>query len=185
MPRAFIAIDIEETVRQKLVDAQHRLAATGAQLKLVEPENIHVTMKFLGDVPDDKVGAIADSLRKAVAEARQFEIEVRGVGVFPDLRYMRVIWAGVAKGGDSIIAIQRNIDGGLRKLGFTPERGFVPHLTLARVKSAAGKEKLAELIKSMANAEFGTTRARAVELKRSTLTSKGPIYDALARIELG
>jgi len=185
MPRSFIAIDIDEAVRQKLVTAQQQLAATGGELKLVEPENIHVTMKFLGDVPDDKIGAVADALRVAVGGAQPFDIAVRGIGVFPNLRYMRVIWADVVDGQDAVIAIQRNIDRELQKLGFPPERDFVPHLTLARVKTAKRKEQLAASIKEMGNMEFGITRAQAVELKQSTLTSKGPVYSTLAHIELG
>jgi len=185
MPRAFVAIDIDEVIRQRLVAVQQQLTATGAQLKLVEPENIHVTMKFLGDVPDDKISAVADALRVAAGGAKPFDINVRGIGVFPNLRYMRVIWAGVVDGRDAVIAIQRSVDRELQKLGFPPERDFVPHLTLARVKTAHRKEQLAASIKELGNMEFGVTRAQAVELKQSTLTSKGPIYSTLSRIELG
>lgn len=184
MARAFIGIDIDEAVRQKLVAAQERLAATGAQLKLVEPPNIHVTMKFLGEVPEDKISTIVDALRKAVAGVAQFNINVRGIGVFPDLRYVRVVWAGVAEGRDEIMGLQQRIDREVGPLGFRPERDFVPHLTIARVKTAKQKERLAAFVKEMANTEFGVTRAHAVELKQSTLTSKGPIYSTLARIEL-
>jgi 2'-5' RNA ligase len=185
VPRAFIAIDIDEAVRQKLVVAQQELAATGAQLKLVEPVNIHVTMKFLGEVPEEKIEAIAAALRKAVVNTQPFNIDVRGIGVFPNLRYVRVIWAGVTDGREAIIAIQQNIDRELGKLGFRPERDFVPHLTLARVKTAKRKEHLVALIRKMENVEFGITSAQAIELKQSTLTSKGPIYSTLAHIELG
>ncbi len=184
MMRAFIGIDIDEAVRQKLVAAQGQLRATGAQLKPVEPPNIHVTMKFLGEVSKDKISAIADALRKAAAGTAQFNIDVRGIGVFPNLHYIRVVWAGVAEGRDEIIGLQQKIDCELGPLGFRSERGFVPHLTVARVKSAKQKERLAALVKEMTDAEFGVTRAQSVELKQSTLTSKGPIYSTLARAEL-
>lgn len=182
--RAFIAIEIDDTVRQKLVAAQRQLADTGAQLRLVEPENIHVTMKFLGDIREDQIGAITDAVRTAVAGVGPFDIGVRGIGVFPDLRYIRVIWAGVSDGREQVTSIQRHIDQNLAKLGFKPERDFVPHLTLARAKSAGGKERLVALLKSMQNVEFGSCCVGAVELKQSTLTPKGPIYSTLARIEL-
>ncbi len=185
MPRVFIGIDIDEAVRHKLVAAQEQLQATGAQLKLVEPPNIHVTMKFLGEVPEDKIGAVAEALRRAAAGRGQFDIGVKGIGVFPNLRYIRVVWAGVAEGRDEVIGLQQGIDRELGPLGFRPERDFVPHLTIARVKTAKQKERLAAFIKEMAGTEFGTTRAQAVELKQSTLTQKGPIYSTLARIELG
>jgi len=184
VPRAFIAIDISEAVRQKLVAAQQGLAAAGAQLRLVEPENVHVTVKFLGDIPEDKVEAVADAIRAAVKGAQPFDIAVRGIGVFPGLKYIRVVWAGVSDGRENVVAVQRNIDRELQKLGFPLERDFVPHLTLARVKSAAAMEKLVAFVKENVGTEFGVTRAQAVELKQSTLTPRGPIYSTLARIEL-
>jgi 2'-5' RNA ligase len=184
MMRAFIGIDIDEAVRQNLVAAQRQLTGTGAQLKLVEPENIHVTMKFLGDIREDQTKAITEAMQAAVEGLKSFEIKVRGVGAFPNLSYIRVIWAGVSEGREHIISIQRRIDQSLAKLGFRPEREFVPHLTLARVKSAAGKEKLAAFLKTMTNAEFGSSRADAIELKQSNLTPKGPVYSTLARVEL-
>jgi 2'-5' RNA ligase len=184
MLRAFIAIEIDEAVRQKLVAAQQQLANTGAQLGLVGPENIHVTMKFLGDIREDQIGAITDAVQATVAGVGPFDIGVRGIGVFPDLRYIRVIWAGVSDGREQVTSIQRRIDQNLAKLGFKPERDFVPHLTIARVKSAAGKERLTKFLKNMTNVEFGSCRVGAVELKQSTLTPKGPIYSTLAHIEL-
>ncbi|MBA7594628.1 RNA 2',3'-cyclic phosphodiesterase [subsurface metagenome] len=184
MVRAFIGIDIDEAVRHKLVAAQEQLQATGAQLKLVEPPNIHVTMKFLGEVPEDKIGAIAEALKRAAAGTGQFDIRVKGIGVFPNLRYIRVVWAGVAEGRDEVIGLYQKIDREVQPLGFRPERDFVPHMTVARVKTAKQKERLAAFVKEMNDAEFGVTRAQAVELKQSTLTPKGPIYSTLARIEL-
>ncbi len=184
MVRAFIGIDIDEAVRHKLVAAQEQLQATGAQLKLVEPPNIHVTMKFLGEVPEDKIGAIAEALKRAAAGTGQFDIRVKGIGVFPNLRYIRVVWAGVAEGRDEVIGLYQKIDREVQPLGFRPERDFVPHMTVARVKTPKQKERLAAFVKEMNDAEFGVTRAQAVELKQSTLTPKGPIYSTLARIEL-
>ncbi len=184
MMRAFVGIDIDEAVRQNLVAVQRQLTGTGAQMKLVEPENIHVTMKFLGDIREDQTGAITEALQAAVAGIKPFEISVRGVGAFPNLSYIRVVWAGVSDGREQIISIQKRIDQNLTKLGFKSERDFVPHLTLARAKSAAGKEKLVSFLKNMVSAEFGSSRADAIELKQSTLTPKGPIYSTLAQVEL-
>lgn len=184
MVRAFIGIDINEAVRRKLVAAQEQLAATGAGLKLVEPPNIHVTMKFLGEVSDDRIAPISEALERAAAGTKQFDIRVKGIGVFPNLGYIRVVWAGVADGRDEVTSLQQKIERELQPLGFRAERDFVPHLTIARVKTARGKERLTAFVKDMGDAEFGVTRAQAVELKQSKLTPKGPIYSTLARIEL-
>lgn len=184
MVRAFIAVDIDESIRQKLLAAQQKLAATGADLKLVEPPNIHVTMKFLGEVPDDKISPISEALSRAVAGTVPFDICVKGIGVFPNLSYVRVVWAGVTEGRNETIDIQRKIDSELKPLGFRPERDFVPHLTLARVRTARQKERLAAFVKEASGEDFGTTRVQAVELKQSTLTPKGPVYSTLARADL-
>lgn len=184
MPRAFVAIDIDEVVRQKLVAAQQKLAITGADLKLVEAPNIHVTMKFLGEIPDEKIGPVSEALSRAAAGIGPFDIGIGEIGVFPNLNYIRVVWAGVTEGRDEIIGLQQKIDRELQPLGFPRERDFVPHLTLARVRTAKHKERLATFIKEMEGAEFGVTRARAVELKQSMLTPKGPVYSTLARTEL-
>lgn len=184
MPRAFVAIDIEDLLRRRLVEVQGELARTGAHLKLVEPQNIHITMKFLGEVRAEILEALAGALQRALKGKRAFEIQVRGVGVFPNLNYMRVVWAGVSRGREELVAIQQSIDRELEGLGFKPERDFIPHLTLARVKSPVRKERLVAMVKRMSGMEFGTTKAKSVELKQSTLTPRGPIYSTLAEVKL-
>jgi 2'-5' RNA ligase len=184
MPRAFIAIDVSEEVRKRIVEAQEQLRATGADVKLVEPPNIHVTLKFLGEVPEKRVEEIAAALGRAVNGAKKFDIGVRGMGVFPNLSYIRVIWVGVERGRDEILELHRKIEKELQQMGFRPEADFVPHLTVARVRTAKNKERLAGFIKEKAAVDFGTSQVLAVELKQSTLTPKGPIYSTLARLEL-
>ncbi|MEM3421489.1 MAG: RNA 2',3'-cyclic phosphodiesterase [Candidatus Hadarchaeum sp.] len=184
MPRAFIAIDIDEPLRQKLAEVQNQLRGTGGDFKLVEPQNIHVTLKFLGEIPNKKVEEITGAIKKAIAGMKKFNMEIKKIGVFPNLNYVRVIWAGVEKGGEEIMALQKKIEKELQQIGFRPEGDFVPHLTIARVKSAKNKERLAKFIKENESIDFGNTRVLAVELKGSTLTPKGPIYNTLARIEL-
>lgn len=184
MPRAFIAIDIDEPLRQKLADFQNQLMTTGGDFKLVEPKNIHVTLKFLGEVPDKKVEEITEAIKKAVIGTKKFNMEVKKIGAFPNLNYTRVIWAGVEKGGDEVIALQKRIEKELQQIGFRPESNFVPHLTIARVRSPKNKEEVARFIREKSSIDFGTTQVLAVELKESTLTPKGPIYKTLAKIAL-
>lgn len=185
MPRAFVAIDVSPDVRERLSSVQEKLAATGARLRLVNPPNIHVTMKFLGDVPEHRLEEVKDAVRKAASATAPYNIEVHGLGAFPSTRYIRVIWAGVKKGREETLAIQQQLDRNLAELNFRPERDFVPHLTIARVKSGAARDKLAILLAEMSDVDFGMSRADAIELKQSKLTPKGPIYSTLERVELG
>ncbi len=184
MPRTFIAIDVDESVKHQLSSIQEQLAATGAHLKLVETPNIHVTMTFLGDTPDTKLPEIIEALRKVASEAREFDIEVKGIGVFPSLKHIRVIWAGIAGGKEEVKNIQHAIDRKLEPLGFSPEKDFIPHMTIARVKSAREKDKLAEIIQNSETLDFGQSKATAIELKESKLTPKGPIYSTIEHVNL-
>ena len=184
MPRAFIAIDVNPDVRERLSLVQKRLAGTGAHLRLVDPPNIHVTMKFLGDISERVLEEVKGVIRRAASTAAPYDIEVHGLGAFPSTRYIRVIWAGVRKGREETLAIQQQLDRNLAKLNFKPERDFVPHLTIARVKSSMARDKLADIIFEMSDADFGRSHVEAIELKQSKLTPSGPIYSTLERVEL-
>jgi 2'-5' RNA ligase len=184
MVRAFIAVEINEDVRKKLVTLQGMLPTSQAKLKLVEPENIHLTLKFLGEVAEEKVKAIAKAMGGAVSGFRKFNVSIKGIGVFPSLHHIRVIWAGVSEGREQIIDLQRKIDTALQPLGFRLERDFHPHATLARVKFVRERTPLVEFIKGRIAEDFGETEVQAVELKQSRLTPEGPIYTTLAKVGL-
>jgi len=175
MVRLFVAVNIPESLRRNLVAAQEKLPCR-ASLKLVEPENLHLTMKFLGETPPEKLESIKKILSEQVSSFAAFEVEVAGLGVFPNLQRARVIWAGVTKGRDEIVDLQRRIDFALSNLGFEPEQDFHPHVTLARVKSALNLSLLAGFIREMSSHPFGAFEVREVHLMQSTLTPKGPIY---------
>jgi 2'-5' RNA ligase len=177
--RSFIAFDIDsEPVLKKLTDIQTLLAKTGADLKLVEPKNIHVTIRFLGNITTPTVEKIHEEMKKT--QFIPFDIKIHGVGAFPDLRYPRVVWAGITQGADQLRSIFAQLEPRLRSLGFTPDpKGFSPHLTIARVKSGRNKAELAKSITENVNYEFGIIKAQCLRLKKSDLTPKGPIYSIL------
>jgi 2'-5' RNA ligase len=109
-----------------------------------------------------------------------FNAQINGLGVFPDLRYPRVVWAGITEGADQLKSVFNQLEPRLLGLGFTPDpKGFSPHLTIARVKSGRNKAELANFVTENANFDFGTIAARCLRLKRSDLTPKGPIYSTL------
>lgn len=185
MPRVFIAIDVNPDVRERLSLVQRRLVSTGAHLRLVDPPNIHVTMKFLGDIPERVLEEVRSAVQKTATTAAPYDIVVHGLGAFPSMRHIRVIWAGIRKGREETLAIQRELDRNLAKLNFKPEKDFIPHLTIARVKSGVAKDKLAAILLEMSDADFGRSRVDAIELKKSKLTPNGPIYSTLERVGLG
>jgi 2'-5' RNA ligase len=177
--RGFIAFDIEsDTVLNRLVTAQKLLVQTCADLKLVAPENIHVTVRFLGNIQPTMVEKIFEEMKKV--QFVPFNVQINGLGAFPDLRYSRVVWAGITDGADQLKNVFSQLEPRLRGLGFTPDhKGFSPHLTIARVRSGRNKAQLAEFITENASYDFGAINAKCLRLKKSDLTPKGPLYSTL------
>ena len=180
--RGFIAIDIGSF--PKIVQFENEIKNTGANIKLVEPENIHITLKFLGDTNDEHIDRIGEIINNEVKETDSFEIQLKGTGVFPNQSYIKVIWIGI-KNGDQIGKIAKKIDEQISELGFEREkRGFSAHLTIARVKSAKNKEKLLQVIEKYRDIEFGIFKVNSIKLKKSELTPKGPIYTTLKEVKI-
>ncbi len=184
MPRTFIAIDANEDVRGTLSPIQKRLEETGADLKLVSPEKIHMTLRFLGDVSESRISLIEEALDE-MTRFESFKISVEGLGVFPNPGFIRVIWAGVEEGTEKLSQIRQELDSKLAELDFPKEdEDFTPHFTIARVKSGKAKDKLNSIINQKSDKKWGTIKVDKIELKKSELTSKGPIYTTLAEVEL-
>jgi 2'-5' RNA ligase len=182
MIRSFIAFDLNnESMLQRFREVQDKLVKTGTDLRLVEPQNIHITMRFLGDIKPATVDSVHEAMKKVSFSA--FNCEVRGLGVFPDLRYARVVWAGIRKGADELKSVFHQLEPSLQQLGFRPDsKGFSPHLTLARVKTGRNKAELARCVQELVDFDFGVVRADCLLLKRSVLTPKGPQYSTLKEV---
>lgn len=177
--RCFIAVDIDDPeVVSKVVEMQKILDSTGADIKLVEPYNLHLTLWFLGEIPEKKVMLAMEALKKL--RFRKFSIALRGLGYFPGGGRINVIWIGVEDRDGNLRKIHEDLLRILAPLNFSPdEKGFSPHLTLCRVRSAREKSKLIDVINSNKNLYFGVQNVDKICLKKSTLTSKGPIYENL------
>jgi 2'-5' RNA ligase len=176
MVRSFIAVDLtDENVLRSVAEAQSSLKACKADLKIVDPSNLHFTLKFLGELSMKEVESVKSVL--AEVEFKPFQITLRDVGAFPNLKFMRVVWVGVSMGEKDLVTIADSIEEKLRGLGFPAERRrFSPHLTIARVKSQRGHENLLKTIEALRERLFGTQEVSEVKLKKSELTPKGPIY---------
>jgi 2'-5' RNA ligase len=177
--RSFLAFDIENTtLLNRLADSQRQLLQTGADLKLVEPQNIHITIRFLGNITPAMAEKVFEEMKQV--QFTPFNVQLKGLGAFPNPRYPRVIWAGMPTGAEQLKSVFSQIEPKLRNLGFTPDhRGFSPHLTIARVRSGRNKQQLAEFLTKNANYKFGAVNARCLRLKKSALTPRGPIYTTL------
>ena len=180
--RSFLAFDMEsESVLKRLTEVQRLLVNTEADLKVVDPKNIHITLRFLGNITPKTAEEVFENMKKV--QFVPFDVRVCGVGAFPDLSYPRVVWAGITEGADSLRGIFSQLEPSLRSLGFAPDsKGFSPHLTIARVRSGRNKAELATLIRENTSYEFGIVKAACLRLKRSDLTPKGPIYSTLKEV---
>ncbi len=177
--RAFLAFDIENSeVKKSLTNSQKLVAHTGADVKLVEPENIHITIRFLGDITLIMADKVFEEMKKV--QFTPFSVRISGIGVFPSLSYPRVVWAGISEGTEQLANIFGQLEPRLQGLGFAPDnKGFSPHLTIARVRSTTHKMELAEFVKKNPAYLFGTVQANCLRLKKSDLTPKGPVYSTL------
>lgn len=181
--RVFIAIDISEySVLNNLIKTRDSLVETGADLKPVSNENLHITIRYIGEIPMYIVNNICNELSKL--SFKPFRVKIHGVGVFPSITRPRVIWAGITEGIDELTQIHDSIENMLNKLGIPPDREkFIPHITLARVRSNRNLSKLIKLINNMVTIDFGECQVNEVVLKRSILTSSGPIYNNLFSVK--
>jgi len=187
MLRAFIAIKIPQEIQTKLQDVQAKLKKqTDAHVTWVGAENIHLTLKFLGNLEETQVPEIVSALQESVKTVSRFQLQVGYAGAFPNLMYPRVVWIGVTDDNrDSLKTLQADLDGRLSKLGFEKEQGrFQPHLTLGRVKSQKNKSQLLRAIEGIANIWLGEVAVNAVYLIRSELKPTGAEYTDLAEIKL-
>jgi 2'-5' RNA ligase len=180
--RGFIAIEIKPT--PQLLTFEKEIEKTGADVKLVEPENIHITIKFLGDTDEKNIDDIERLMKDSVQGIKPFSITLQGTGVFPNQKYIKVLWIGIKDNG-TIGTIAQMIDEKLSLLGYKKEkRDFSPHLTIGRVRTARNKEPLLRVIENHASEEFTNQNIHVILLKKSELTPKGPIYTTLREVPL-
>lgn len=187
--RSFVAIELPEQVKDGLASLRGELKrAEHSFVKWVGPEGVHLTLKFLGNIPAIQVTEISDTIAAAARGVPPFRLEVARLGAFPNLKQPRVLWVGIRGELTTLLQLQQNIDSGLTALGFTQEeRPFAPHLTLARLRQTASPAERKAFGELAASASFETGYpfdAKAVSLMRSQLTPGGAIYTRLSVIEL-
>jgi 2'-5' RNA ligase len=180
--RSFISIDLEDQqILSRIVSILSSLQALGGDLKPVERENIHLTLKFLGDVSTPRLAEVKSSLKQLAFPA--FAAEIKGAGAFPNLNHMNVIWVGVNEGWTQVEQIYEQVEKLLSGLGFRREnRPFSPHITIARVRSARKRDEIANFLSHLSEESFGTITVDRVRLKQSIVSSSGPKYSTLLEV---
>lgn len=182
--RAFICLDIPQSVKQRIDALQRDLRQIGAQVSWVKPDNIHLTLKFLGDVAESRIESIRKAVEIAARATRALEIEVAGTGCFPSPRNPRVLWIGLSDMEGKLAELHRAIESELARERFPREpKKFSPHLTIGRVRAPHNAALVAEELISR-GFEPHNFQADEIIVMRSDLKPTGPIYTPLARIKL-
>ena len=187
--RSFIAIELSEEAKKGLARLRRELEKDEHRfVKWVDTGGIHLTLKFLGNIPAKRVTEITEAMEKAAQGIFPFHLEISGLGAFPSLKQARVFWVGIGGEVDKLSGLQKSIDSALAALGFAKEeRPFVPHLTLARIREGASpleRRSFGELVGSTVFEDKYPVAVEAIRLMRSQLTPAGAIYTCLSVVGL-
>jgi len=184
--RTFVALEISDAVRQRTLQLIEQLRRAQVEVKWVEAENLHLTLKFLGDVDPLELPEVCRAVEKAAVGEAPFRMQLRGAGAFPSLDRPRILWLGVGVGNEQVSELFERIDQTLAEAGFAPEsRKFHPHMTLGRIRRAfKGVSDLADLLRRRHDFEAGTCDVTQAVVFVSQLGRGGPRYEAVARLPL-
>lgn len=182
--RLFFAVKIPVPLKEQLAEFVDRMTALPGRVKWVDPENVHLTLKFLGETTPDLLDGLKSAAENAATEVKPFEMTVAGCGAFPNLRSPRVFWVGIDDPEKRLQSLQKYLDYNVGQLGFEREtKKFSPHLTVGRVKDRGG---LGQLSEAFGRAKFPPVEVKVAEffLIESRLRPTGPIYTDLMRFPL-
>ena len=186
--RAFIAIELPERAKQELAGLEKRLwVEPAAGIKWVAPESTHLTLKFLGWVAPDRIETVKSAISNSVVGFKPFKLGLNGLGAFPNLRRMNVVWSGLTGDLDQLARLQQSIEKYVSPLGFpTESRAFSPHLTLARLRDEVSQEAKLKLAKKLTETKFEpdlSIQVGWVSLMQSTLLHSGAVYTQLGNFQ--
>jgi RNA 2',3'-cyclic 3'-phosphodiesterase len=184
--RSFLAIEIPVAILKEIKRVQGDLRSSRIDVRWVDPEKIHLTLKFFGNIEESRIEPIVESIREPVQATLPFSLQVSGVGAFPHLKNPRVVWVGLIDKAASLIPFQKEVEARLDQIGFPREdRPFQPHLTLGRAKSSRGKDELVGKMEKYKEEKLGEFPVEGLTLFKSELTPSGPIYTRLRELRLG
>jgi len=181
MKRLFVAVPVSEEVKERIKPVLSELSKTGADLKLVPLSHLHFTLKFLGDVDEKIIPEIEKKLVEIAARTKTFEVLVTGIGVFPPLERINVLWIGVEN--PNLVSLMKAVGKELDFVRKDDPSEDVAHLTIARVKTGRNKKELQELVKKNEKKEFSTMKVDKIILFESELTREGPVHKVVKEFE--
>ena len=186
--RSFIAVELPEEIKTRLEQLEAQLKSeTQTRVKWVDPNSIHLTLKFLGNIDAGKTGEITRVMEEAVKGIPPFRLSVKDLGVFPTVRRVQVAWVGLSGEVDKLRQVQQRLESSLEQLGFAAEsRAFTPHLTIARIRNQASQDERQRFGQLITGTSFdaGEISVDAISLMRSQLTRQGAIYSRLGSADL-
>ena len=183
--RVFVAVALVPALREAIGGARSRLDSAGSALRWVPPDNLHFTLKFLGEIAEARVAGVADAAREVAGRTGRFEITLAGLGAFPSPRRPQVVWVGVGDGADRLVALAGDLDTALYRLKFPREhRPFQPHLTVARVRRAGPVPDLSGPLDGLAGLVLGSQPVDALLVMESTLNPSGATYRPVDTVRL-
>jgi RNA 2',3'-cyclic 3'-phosphodiesterase len=186
MPRIFIAIEIDNTVRSCTEELIRIFRTADADVKWVEVQNLHLTLQFLGEVPDDLIASVCKAVEQGAARVQPFDLEVGSAGAFPNSYKPRTLWIGAKSGSPQMVNLHDNIALELAEFGFRDEeRQYQTHLTIGRTRTAKNIAKLSQLLKQLAEFNAGKMHVEKAIVFSSRLECGGPIYNVLGTAHLG
>ena len=185
MLRTFIAVEIGPDVQKSLKTIQEHLKTPGADVKWVNPSIIHLTLKFLGEIPSEKVKKVSEWLPEISVRFGRIRTSINHLGVFPSSGMPRVVWAGMEENAEQLIHLAQSLEEALGKIGFAKEKkSFHPHVTLGRVRSSRCCDQLRKAIQEYAFPSPLTFSVEKIIFFQSTLTPQGSIYTPLTIVPL-
>ena len=181
--RAFLAIDLDDDLKPKINKVIKEFKGIDANIKYVDLANLHLTLKFFGDIDTEGLPLLEEKISDVVANYDSFDIKIKDCGAFPNNDHIKVIWVGI-EDDSTIKKLHDDLDKEFKKLGFSLDKKFSSHLTIGRMKSAKGKNQVKSKIESFEGTEIGSMNVSNIVLKKSTLTPSGPIYEDLIKFDL-
>ena len=183
--RTFIAIEVPEAIKEGMAAVQARLKGAGVDASWSRSEGIHLTLKFLGEMSEERVPEVMQALTRALGETERFRLSGEGVGTFPNPASARVVWLGVKGDADKLVALQAAVEQAMIGLGGEPDaRPFTPHLTLGRVRRVRSRDLWLKGLEEVKNFKLPGFDVTAISLISSELRPTGAVYRELGRVAL-